>query len=155
MKNHLTERELIEYQFKLVSDMQIKETAEHLQGCGECREHLEKLQRKFAALDLLSEEAKISEDLISRVVEQANQPVGTRIVWFKKYAWLSSAAAVLMVGVLLLATQLSKDGTKKREVAKGPIPAAEMELASKSEITLDESLDKDALEKRTLAIAQK
>ena len=58
MKNHLTERELIEYQFKLASDNRMKETAEHLQGCGQCRGHLEKLQRKFAALDLLSEEVK-------------------------------------------------------------------------------------------------
>ncbi len=156
MKNHLTERELIEYQFKLAPDIRMKEAAEHLQGCGECREHLEKLQRKFAALDLLSEEAKISEDLISHVVEQASQPVGTRIVWFKKYAWLSSAAAVLVVGVLLVATQLSKDGTKKREDAKGPMPAVEeMELASKPEITSAEGLDKDAVRKTTLAMAPK
>ena len=156
MENHLTERELIEYQFKLVPDTRMKEAAEHLQGCGECREHLEKLQRKFSALDLLRGEAKISEDLISRVVEQASQPVRTRIVWFKKPVWLSSAAAVLLVGVLLLATQLAKDGTKKREVAKGLIPVAEeMELASKPEITSAERLDEDMDEKRTLAMAPK
>ena len=155
MKNHLTERELIEYQFKLVSDMQTKEAAEHLQGCGECREHLEKLQRKFSALDLLRGEAKISDDLISRVVEQARQPARTRIVWFKKYAWLSSAAAVLLVGVLLVATQLGKDGTKKLEVAKGPMPAVEMELASKPEITSVQDIDKDVVRKTTLAMAPK
>ncbi|HUU16506.1 MAG TPA: DUF4139 domain-containing protein [Sedimentisphaerales bacterium] len=158
MEHHLTERELIEYQFKLVSDMQIKEAAEHLQGCGECREHLEKLQRKFSALDLLRGEAQISEDLISRVIEQtgsAQSGVRTRIVWFKKYAWLSSAAAVLVVGVLLVATQLSKDGTKKLEVAKGPMPAVEIKLASKPEITSAERLDKDIVGKRTLAMAPK
>ena len=83
MKHHLTERELIEYQFKLAPDARMKEAAEHIADCGQCREHLEKLQRKFAALDLLHEEAKISEDLISRVTEQANHPVKTRIVWFK------------------------------------------------------------------------
>ncbi len=156
MKNHLTEKELIEYQFKLASDMQTKEAAEHLQSCGQCREHLEKLQRKFAALDLLHEEAKISEDLISQVIEQASQPVQTRIVWFKKYAWLSSAAAVLLVGVLLVATQLGKkDETKKREAAKGPMPAVEMEAASKPEITSAERLDEKAVRKRTLAMAPK
>ena len=155
MKHHLTERELIEYQFKLASDARMKEAAEHIAGCGQCRGHLEKLQRKFAALDLLHEEAKISEDLISRVTEQANHPVKTRIVWFKKYAWLSSAAAVLMVGLLLIATQLGDDGTKKREVAKEPIPAVKMELASKPEITSAERLDKDAVRKTTLAMAPK
>ncbi len=158
MEHHLTERELIEYQFKLASDTLMKETAEHLQGCGECRGHLEKLQRKFAALDLLREGAKVSEDLISRVIEQTQSAQGgvrTKIVWFKKYAWLSSAAAVLLVGILLVATQLSKDGTKKHGVAKGPMPAAEMELASKPEITSAERLDKDTVEKRTLAMAPK
>ncbi len=156
MKNHLTERELIEYQFKLAPDTRMKETAEHLQGCGECREHLEKLQRKFAALDLLREEVEVSEDLISRITKQTEQPIQKRIVWFKKYAWLSSAAAVLVVGVLLLATQLAKDGTKKRGVAKGPMPAVEMEAASKPEITSAEALDeKDVVRKTTLAIAPK
>ena len=155
MKHHLTERELIEYQFKLVPDTRMKEAAEHIADCGQCREHLEKLQRKFAALDLLSEEAKISEDLISRVIEQTQQPVRTRIVWFKKYAWLSSAAAVLLVGLLLIATQLGEDGTKKREVAKGPMPAVEMELASKPEITSAEGLDKNMVRKTTLAMAPK
>ncbi len=159
MKNHLTERELIEYQFKLAPDVRMKEAAEHLQSCSDCRKHLEKLQRKFAALDLLSEEVEVSEDLISRVTEQTQSAQGgvrTRIVWFKKYAWLSSAAAVLLVGLLLVSTQLSKDRTKKLEVAKGPMPAAEeMELASKPEITSARSLDENAVGKRMLAIAPK
>jgi len=155
MKHHLTERELIEYQFKLASDTPMKETAEHLQGCGECRKRLGKLQRKFASLDLLREEAKISEDLISRVIEQTEQPIQTRIVWFKKPVWLSSAAAVLLVGILLVATQLGKDGTKKREVAKGPMPELEMEATSKPEITSARSLDESSVGKRMLAMAPK
>ncbi len=155
MEHHLTERELIGYQFKLASDIRMKEIAEHLEGCGECREHLEKLQRKFAALDLLREELEVSEDLISRVTEQAEQPVRTRIVWFKNYAWLSSAAAVLLVGLLLLTTQLSKDETKKREVAKGPMPVEEMKAASKPEITSAERLDEKGVGKRMLAMAPK
>jgi len=88
------------------------------------------------------------------VVEQAEQPAQTRVVWFKRPAWLGTVAAVLLVGLLLVATQLGKDGTKKREVAKGPMPAAEeMVLASKPEITSAERLDKDVVGKRTLAMA--
>jgi len=156
MKNHLTERELIEYQFKLAPEARMKETAEHLQGCGECREHLEKLQRKFAALDLLREETKISEDLISRVIEQTEQPLRTRVVRFKKPVWISSAAAVLLVGLLLVAAQLSKDGTKKREAAKETILAEEkIVLASKPEITSVRGLDKDVVKKTTFAMAPK
>ncbi len=55
MKPHLTERELIEYEFKLASDTGVEKAAEHLAGCRQCREYLEQLKRKFAALDLLRE----------------------------------------------------------------------------------------------------
>ena len=49
MKRHLTEKELIEYQFKLASDKQMKEAAGHIEGCGQCGEKLEKFQRNYAA----------------------------------------------------------------------------------------------------------
>jgi len=124
MEHHLTERELIEYQFKLASDNRMKETAEHLQSCSDCREHLEKLQRKFTSLDLLCEGAEVSDDLISRVIEQAGRPVQKRIIPFRKPVWISSAAAVLLIGLLLLATHLGRDETKKHPVAKGPMPDA-------------------------------
>ncbi|MHC4285798.1 MAG: hypothetical protein ACYSWZ_22905 [Planctomycetota bacterium] len=52
MKAHLTEQELIEYHFKLASDVQVGEISGHLEDCSQCREQLEKLQRKFAALEL-------------------------------------------------------------------------------------------------------
>jgi len=167
---HLTEKELIEYQFKLASDTGMKEAAEHIEGCGQCRENLEKLQRKYSALDLLGEEAKISEELIWRVIEQAKQPVLKRIAWFKKPVWLSSAAAVLVVGLVLVATQLSNDDIKQREIAQEPMPMAEkmgersrqsiapiteMEAASKPGITPTEALHKDVTRKATLAMAPK
>jgi len=53
MRDHLTERDLIEYRFRLNSDTQVSRAAEHLSGCAECRERLQQLNRKFAALDLL------------------------------------------------------------------------------------------------------
>ena len=43
MKRHLTEEELIQRKFKLASDEQGAEHAEHLAGCAECRERLEML----------------------------------------------------------------------------------------------------------------
>ncbi|MBC8470936.1 MAG: DUF4139 domain-containing protein [Planctomycetes bacterium] len=171
MKHHLTEKELIEYQFKLASDAQMKEAAEHLEGCGQCRGNLEKLQRKYAALDLLGEKAEISEDLITRVTEQVRRPVVKTIAWFKKPLWMSSAAAVLVVGLVLVANQMGKDGTKQREIAQEPMPTVdkmelrsgqsiapmtEMEVASKPESTQARALQKnDMSRKATLAMAPK
>ncbi len=120
MKAHLTEQELIEYQFELASDVKVGEISGHLEKCSLCREHLGKLQRKFAELDLLREDVKASEDLISRVVEQAAQPIQPRFIRFRKPAWLGAVAAVLLVGFILLANHLTEDGTTEPEFSKKP-----------------------------------
>jgi hypothetical protein len=129
MKYHLTEQELIEYQFKLVSDDRLKEITGHLQSCARCREDLEQLKRKFASLDLLREETKVSEDLLSRVVEQAKSPVKTKIL-FGKSAWIGAAAAVLLIGFLSLVAHLNKQTmpayqTDRQRFAKEPKPTTE------------------------------
>jgi hypothetical protein len=118
MKRHLTEQELIEFQFKLASNIQVGEIAGHLEECARCREHLDKLQGRFAALELLREEVKVSDDLISQVVKQAGQPVSTRIISFRKPAWLSAAAAVLLVGFILLASHLIDEKPRELEDIK-------------------------------------
>ncbi len=120
MNRHLTEQELIEYQFKLASDVQMRDISGHLEGCAQCREHLEMLQRKFSALELLREEVKVSDDLISSVVEYARRPVRRRIISFSKPAWLSAAAAVLLVGSILLFNNLGKDKVAGPEILKEP-----------------------------------
>jgi len=129
MIRHLTERELIEYQFKLVSDDRLKEIAGHLQSCARCREDLEQLKRKFASLDLLREETKVSEDLIARVIEQAKSPVKTKIL-FRKSTWISAVAAVLLIGFLALVAHLNKQTmpeyqTDRQRFAKEPKPTTE------------------------------
>jgi hypothetical protein len=120
MKHHLTEQELIEYQFKLASEVRMKKIAEHLAECGDCQQHLKQLNRKFAALDLLREETKVSEDLISQVTAQATRPARARVVLFRKPVWISAAAAVLLIGLLLLVSNLQKEVAPKREFAKEP-----------------------------------
>jgi len=119
MNRHLTEKELIEYQFELVSDSRAKKAAEHLKECSLCREHLQQLNRKFASLDLLSEKITVSNEWLAKVAEQTSQPVQRRIIPFRKSAWLSAAAAVLVMGALfLLVDNLSKREAKKPEFAK-------------------------------------
>ncbi len=118
MKGHLTNKELIEYQFKLASDVQMKGVAEHLEGCAKCREHLEQLKRKFSALDLLREDVEVSEDLISQVIEQAGQPVQPKILSIWRTRWARAAAAVLMVGLMFLFVRLSGEGRRYEPVQK-------------------------------------
>jgi len=131
MKGHLTDKELIEYQFKLVSDAQMEDIAEHLEGCAQCREQLEQLKGKFAALDLLREDVEVSEDLISQVVEQAKQPVQPQVVSIWRTRWIRAAAAVLMVGLMLLFVHLTGESRRyesaqelDKAIARKPLDTA-------------------------------
>jgi hypothetical protein len=114
-------------------------------------------------LDLLGEKAEISEDLISSVTEQARRPVVKKIAWFKRPVWMSSAAAVLVVGLLLVANQLSKDRVQYGEIAEQSMPAAdkielrsspsiapttEMEVASKPESTQVRAVQKSDMPRK-------
>jgi anti-sigma-K factor RskA len=143
MMRHRTEQELIEYQFKLASDSQMRQIAEHLEKCGQCRELMERLKRRFSALDLLREEVKVSEDLISKVAEETQGGVSNltlkkrllRSARNDKWRWIGAAAAVLVAGLsLLLVSNLPKEREKKHQFAKEPTTVA-------SDIKLNESAE--------------
>jgi len=125
MMRHLTEQELIEYRFKLGADAETDRAGEHLAECEHCRAELERLERKFASLDLLREDVRVSEDLISEVVRQAAGPRRVKVPASKKLpAWAGAAAAVLVVAVLLMVA--NRPETER----KGPFvkaPPKEME----------------------------
>jgi hypothetical protein len=114
MKRHLTEKELIEYRFRLASDDEVAAWAEHIARCAECRERLERLSRKFAALDLLKEDVHASEELIAKVVEQARGAAKTKVVPLRALRWVGAVAAVLVVGFVLFMGGL----TEKKEAAR-------------------------------------
>ncbi len=129
MKGHLTKGQLIQYQFKLVSDSYLEEIAGHLAACAECRRNLEQLRRKFAALDLLREDVTASQDLISRVIEQAAEKPhvkrGAKYLappFRRGLPWLG-AAAVLLVGLLFLVTYMNRHAPER------PTDLAEKEIA--------------------------
>jgi len=123
MKRHLTEEELIKYRFKLAPDAQMEGIREHLAECEQCREHLERLEHKFSALDLLREDIEVSEELMSRVVEQASQPKRQRFVRFRMPVWIGAAAAVLVIGLLLVVSNLTDDKVPVPGIVKEPGPA--------------------------------
>ena len=125
MKRHLTEKELIEYQFKLASESRSGEISSHLKGCADCRQRAEQLKRKFASLDLLREEAEVSEKLISETIEQAKGGTKSTKFAFRKPVWIGAAAAVLLMGLTLLVSDVGRDKKQGRPIAKEIRPAAE------------------------------
>ena len=84
MNQHLTEQQLIDYQFKLASEPDMNAAQTHLDDCEECRQRLQGLVRKFATLDLLREDVGISEGLLSKTFESAVQARPGRAVWLSR-----------------------------------------------------------------------
>ncbi|MFC1635607.1 DUF4139 domain-containing protein [Planctomycetota bacterium] len=124
MKHHLTEKELIEYRFRLAPAEQAGASAEHVAGCAECRERLEQLDRKFAALDLLKEDVHASEELIAQVMDQTKEAAKAKVVPFFTLRWIGAAAAVLIVGFVVFFNNMPTlhkarfAGEEKSEVAE-------------------------------------
>ncbi len=159
MDNHLTENELIEYRFELSSQEQQNVRSEHLAGCVECRQRLEKLNNKFAALDLLREDAHVSEELISQVLEQSEQPIRMKAVPFYKSPWMGAAAAAVVACFVLLMSNLNTDKSTQRQFEKGPQPEGRIvskELRAKGQVQADSPtrmLAQDTDTKMEMAIA--
>jgi len=111
MKKHLTERQIIEYQFKLLSDEQMAQITEHLKTCIDCQKQSDRLAQKFSSLDLLRDEIKVSEELVSKTIKQktaAETVIFAPRKWYAYRWWFSAAAAVLIVAAFGIISQLDK-----------------------------------------------
>ncbi len=132
MKRHLTEKELIKYKFKLVSPSRDKEISDHIKTCIDCSRLLEQLECKFSALDLLHEDTSVSDELISKTIQHVRIPAPPRIVLFRKSAWITAAAAVLIIGSMLLTFNLVTSKKNNRELAlKESAPLAQKPMSDK------------------------
>lgn len=147
MNGHLTEQQLIDYQFKLASDAGMDEARVHLEGCEACRQRLTQLGRKFAALELLREEVKASDALISRTLETAAKPRRARIIPFLSLPWLGAAAAAIVVGVAVFVTPNLGPQGQRQEVLT---PPTAMERMDAPKDKAEESL---ASKPRSVAVA--
>ena len=120
---HLTEQQLIDYQFKLASDAGMEQARAHLEQCEACRQWLADLNRKFAALDLLRDEVKPSDALIARTVENAAKARRTRVIPILSLPWLGATAAAIVVGVAVFLMSNQRPQRQPEEVAA---PAAQV-----------------------------
>ena len=143
MNEHLTEQQLIDYQFKLADEAGMDEARTHLKECDECRQSLQRLARKFAALDLLRDEIEVPEDLLSRTVENAVQARRGRTIWLYRVPALGAVAAAVITGAaLLLVSNSGQDIRITPTVAPGPpaqnvapAPTVDKEYAFRKEQT--------------------
>jgi hypothetical protein len=124
MNGHLTEQQLIDYAFRLASDAGMREAAAHLEGCEACRDRLEGLKRKFAALDLLRDEVKASDALVAKAVEYAATAPRARLLPLR-LPWLGAVAAAVVVGIALLMQPNQRPRREAEQDASSPLPTQE------------------------------
>jgi len=132
MNAHLTKEELIKYQFALTSDDRAIEIAAHLKECDRCRNALEEIKNGFATLDLLEGQPQVSRDLIDKIIAKTRETTPLRIR-FQKPAWIGTAAAVLVIGLILIGKGPNQD-TEKQFVAIPP------KLEEKADLDIIESI---------------
>ena len=136
MKPHLTEDILIQYQFDLLEAEQVNDVKSHLQECSACRRELEQIANKFSALDLLSGEPDITEELISRTVENAgSSKANTRRLFTASPQWLSTAAAVLIVGLLAATLYIHTAGRNEKTFSLDTIKKSESGAVKTEEVS--------------------
>ncbi len=135
MNSHLTEQQLIDYEFKLSSGADMKQVREHLVACEACRLRLQELTRKFASLELLRDEVGMSEALLHKTVAHATTARRGRIIRLYRLPWLGAVAAAVVVGVALLLVSMPGQQDDSISFPSEPtdIPAASVDRAPRAE----------------------
>ena len=101
MNNHLTDRQLLDAQFRLCTDEQSAAIAEHLAECADCRNRADALRQKFASLDLLRGDVSTSEQLIAETLRQVRNAPERRTMLLPRFGWAAAFAAAAVLLALL------------------------------------------------------
>ncbi|HNS19069.1 MAG TPA: DUF4139 domain-containing protein [Sedimentisphaerales bacterium] len=101
MNTHLTDQQLIDYQFDLACEADSNEARTHLEKCEACRKRLQELARKLSALEVLRDDVKASPELLSTTIRTAMRANDRRIL-LHRLPWLGAVAAAVIVGIALL-----------------------------------------------------
>jgi len=150
---HTKQSQLIQYHFKLLSSNKLQQVEAHLAECELCRKGLERIQQKYAPLELLREDITASEDLISQTVANIGPETGQKSqvsseVMRKSYLfsmrgrWAVAAAVMILIGGMFIIGQFlgpgsttttketptDSDDSKEHRIVKAPEPIKEIDV---------------------------
>ncbi len=102
MNPHLTEQQLLDYQFDLLDPAPHAAAARHLEDCAVCRQLADQTRRKMGALDVLKGLPVLPEDLVADTLQQlkARRTIKPAIRFPRPAAWVGVAAAAALVLIL-------------------------------------------------------
>ena len=130
MNNHLTDRQLLDAQFKLCAATQAEAVAAHLAECADCRGRADALKQKFASLDLLRGDVSASEQLIAETLRQVRNEPKPHPAFLPRLGWLGglAAAAAVLVALLYVGPVTTRRTTQVAMTVKVPAPAVEVAM---------------------------
>jgi len=135
MNQHLTDQQLIDYQFDLASEADAKEARSHLEKCDTCRHRLHELGRKLNALDLIRDDVKASRELLSETIHNAQRAGRWRKLLLHRLPWAGAVAAAVIVGIALLA--VPDRGRKNAQEFSTAAPQPPMETGAAKSVAED------------------
>jgi hypothetical protein len=133
MNAHLTDQQLIDYQFDLASEVNAARARAHLEKCDACRRRLHELARRFTALELVRDDVKASRTLLSATIQNARRAGRFRRIFLHQLPWLGAVAAAVIVGIALLAMPYPGGKT-------GPAPQLSFESTARMDTDESESI---------------
>jgi len=121
VNRHVSEKDLIRFQFDLAGADQAEKVRRHLEGCADCRRQAQRLKLRFAALDLLRREAPVPDELVASTLERASREVRSRFILFRGPVLGAAAAAAVLIALLPAASELLRKTTHPRPTGQSPL----------------------------------
>lgn len=138
MSEHIKNDDLIRYQFDLTTPEDATVIARHLETCELCRAKVQKIEAKFAQLDILQDDMKISSELLEKTARQVQTKPKNKSSL--RLLWPAAAAAALVMGATVMFSDMlqPKAETSKNKKISLSTPAssltAEIALADAKEM---------------------
>lgn len=143
---HLSDRQILDTQFRLATEHAARRVAEHLAACGACRQRDEQLRRKFTSLNALRESAPASEQLVAetlRRIRQAQPEPRAAVPWLS-WVWGAAAVAAVLLAIVYVGPLLTRPpGVGAVAMRKPAEAAADREAPAPAEPVMEVALLRD------------
>lgn len=153
MTRHLSDRQILDAQFRLADESEARRVAEHLAACPACRERDDQLRHKFASMSVLRETPPASEQLVAetlRRIRRARPEPRTAMPW-TSWLWGTAAVAAAFLAIVYIGPLLTRrSGVGALAMRE---PAAEVAVVQETRAPAERPLEMAMVKDQEIAAA--